>query len=269
VAARPFHGYDRAMMTGPSSERTPRAERRESLRYGDLVVKPRRPAVRRAFAALGVVFVAAALVGSCEAGRRRGLAAGEANGAAVRALRDRAENLAERNDALRREVAALRTSRAVADEAHMRVRRMLVDLENEVQRQREELDFYRTIVSPDDGVAGLRIQDFTVSAGAEGRLYRMQLVLVQAAKHDTPVSGVVNFSLEGASDGQPATFAASDLSPQAENSPLGFSFRYFKDLEQDVLLPAGFVPDRVVVEVSPEGDPERVIRQSFDWAVKS
>jgi hypothetical protein len=32
---------------------------------------------------------------------------------------------------------------------------MLVELEDEVQQQREELDFYRTIVSPEDGVAGL------------------------------------------------------------------------------------------------------------------
>jgi hypothetical protein len=239
------------------------------LRQRDLIVKARRPGLARAttIAAtlLGVLAVAAAF----EAGRRLG--AGEWRTGAVRleALTARAETLETDNEALRREVAAMRTSRAVEDEAHERVREMLVQLEDEVLAQREELDFYRTIVSPEDGVAGLRIQDFNVSAGPEGRRSRMQLVLVQAAKHDKPVSGVVSFALEGANSGQPVRFAAAELAPEPGAAPLGFSFRYFKDLEQDVLLPEGFVPDRVVVEVSPEGDPERVIRQSFDWAVKS
>jgi hypothetical protein len=259
-------------MSVPVPAQPGRPDRRESLRHPELVVKARRPALARvALILLGSLACLALAAVAFEGGRRFGQEEWRNGTAALSQLQREAKVLAADNDILRRQVAALRTARVVDEEAHNEVRRMLVDLEDEVQQQQEELDFYRTIVSPEDGMAGLRIQDFRIVRAAEKRRYRMELVLVQAAKHDKAVSGVVSFALEGASAGQPVRLAAGELVAETEDgsAPLDFSFRYFKDLEQDIRLPEGFVPDRVVVEVSPEGEPERVIRQSFDWAVKS
>ena len=41
----------------------------------------------------------------------------------------------------------------------------LEDLQAQVLKQREELTFYRGIVSPEDGIGGLRIQGFQVQSG--------------------------------------------------------------------------------------------------------
>ena len=61
----------------------------------------------------------------------------------------------------------------------------LADLQAQVLRHREELTFYRGIVSPEDGIGGLRIQSFNVMAGAAERHYRVRLVLVQSMRQDT------------------------------------------------------------------------------------
>ena len=82
--------------------------------------------------------------------------------------------------------------------------------------------------------------------------------------------GVVNMTIEGARNGARISYDVADLiSGDSKNQVLGFSFRYFQNFERQLVLPAGFVPQRVNVEVSPKGRTADVIKQSFDWAVKS
>jgi len=48
---------------------------------------------------------------------------------------------------------------------------------------------------------------------------------------------------------------------------LPFQFRYFQNLEQDIVLPDGFEPRAVTVEVrSPRMDP---VRESYSWRVQT
>jgi hypothetical protein len=49
--------------------------------------------------------------------------------------------------------------------------------------------------------------------------------------------------------------------------PLSFRFRYFQDLDGEVLLPEGFQPVRVTVTATPQGGRNEVER-SFDWLVE-
>ncbi len=260
-------GYDPHTMVSPSGAASP--DRPASLRHTQLVVKTQRPWLQRVALVGGGLLALAAIAIAFESGRRFGLGEWQRGAQELEMLAQQSAQREQDNQQLRRELANLTTSRGVERQAQEEVRGMLMDLERKVQSQREELDFYRTIVSPDDGVAGLRIQDFRVRPSAQGSVYHLQLVLVQAAKHDKPVAGIVEFRIEGVASGRPAVLNAKELAGGEGDEALAFSFRYFKDLEQDVVLPPDFVPDRVVVEVSPQGDPERAIRQSFDWSVKS
>ena len=202
-----------------------------------------------------------------EYGQYRGGFNQQAAEAEAQSLNARIATLNAENDRLRQRIAVLETSLQVDHEAYEKVEETLADLQGEIQAQREELAFYRGIVSPPDGATGLQIRDFELSAGPQASLYRVRLVLVQASRHDRRVSGVVSLSVDGAEDGLPVSYALADLAPGA-NEPLGFSFRYFQDLERDLVLPQGFVPDRVNVEVSTRGRRAKVIRRSFDWTAQ-
>jgi hypothetical protein len=108
----------------------------------------------------------------------------------------------------------------------------------------------------------------TVRPTGEARAYRMHLVLVQAKRHDRRVSGVVNFSVDGNQSGVATTLSPRQLAPEPQNvSEIAFSFRYFQDLEQDLLLPEGFAPERIHIEVRPNGRSARTLRQTFEWPV--
>ena len=63
------------------------------------------------------------------------------------------------------------------------------ELQAQIQAQEEELVFYRGIVSPQDGVAGLRIQSLEVLPGDGENRYLLRLLLVQAIVHSRRVAG--------------------------------------------------------------------------------
>ena len=235
-----------------------------------LIVKSHRPSRVWAFRGLlaaGVV-IAAYLIyefGRMDGGFRTVAAASEES-----VLKARILDLEQRNSALRDRIALVETSRDIDEEAYKQVEYRLTELQAQILKQREELEFYRGIVSPADGASGLKIQEFRIVSGAEDSLYRLRLVLVQAMKHDRRVSGVVNVSVDGARDGQPVRLTLAELTPtEGDSGALAYSFRYFQNFEHDVVLPEGFLPDRVNIEISPKGRSARTIRQSYDWAVNT
>jgi hypothetical protein len=167
---------------------------------------------------------------------------------------------------LRRQVAILETSRQIDHETYARVEANLKDLQGQIQAQEEELVFYRGIVSPKDGVSGLRIESLdVVPADAENR-YSLRIVLVQAVVHNRKVTGSIKVSLEGMRAAQAATLDLADLVVDRHAYDTTYEFRYFQGLEADFVLPADFEPQRVTVEIAPTEPRGDRSTQSFDWS---
>jgi hypothetical protein len=60
-------------------------------------------------------------------------------------------------------------ARRLDRDAYGQVETTLGDLQSQLARQSDDLAFYRSIVSPADGIQGLRIQRFEVLPGAAPR----------------------------------------------------------------------------------------------------
>ncbi|MCH9694605.1 MAG: hypothetical protein K0U72_08865 [Gammaproteobacteria bacterium] len=179
---------------------------------------------------------------------------------------DRIENFENEIIDLKQEVALLETHREVDREAYKEVETSLQTLQAKIQEQRDAIAFYRGIVSPSDGNAGLRVQNLRLTRGKEEREYTVRLVLVQAMKHDRKVSGDVNLSVEGNQGGEQKTYAFSELLPAGADTGWVFSFRYFQDFDRQLVLPDGFTPERVKVEVRSRTRSISSIEESFAWA---
>ena len=121
-------------------------------------------------------------------------------------------------------------------------------------------------MSPADGNSGLRVQDFRLSRGKAEREFQIRLVLVQAMKHDRKVSGRVALSIAGMQDGEEKSYAYSELLPDNQERSWEFSFRYFQDFDRQVVLPDGFTPERVTVQVESRTRSISSIEESFAWA---
>jgi hypothetical protein len=169
------------------------------------------------------------------------------------------------SEELRRQLAIGETSSEIDRATYDQVKTELGDLQARIQAQEEELVFYRGIVSPQDRVAGLRIQSLEALPGdGEGR-YLVRLLLVQAIVHSRRVSGAVKLQLEGIQDGQMASFDAAELVVPGEPYDMAYEFRYFQGIETELALPVGFEPQRMTVEIWPNEARAERINQTFEW----
>jgi len=184
-----------------------------------------------------------------------------------RAYEERIDTLEDEISTLKEQVAMLETHREIDREAYREVEASLTELQAKIQEQRDAIAFYRGIVSPADGNKGLRVQDIRLTRGKNEREYNIRLVLVQALKHDRKVSGNVNLSIEGDLDGVEKAFTYAELLPEEAEATWAFSFRYFQDFNRQVVLPDGFTPERVKVEVESKTRSISSIEESFAWTM--
>jgi hypothetical protein len=183
----------------------------------------------------------------------------------VAALTQRIDQERAAGEELRRQIAIAQTSGEIDRETYSQVESNLSNLQAKIQSQEEELVFYRGIVSPQDGVAGLRIQSLEVLPADGERRYSVRLVLV----HSRKLTGQIKLRLEGMRDGQAVSLDGSQVAAGDGRYDMAYDFRYFQGLETELELPVGFEPQRINVEIWPNEAKAEKVYQSFDWSVTS
>ncbi len=166
---------------------------------------------------------------------------------------------------LNQQIALLKTHRDIDSAAYGDVEESLSELQAKIQEQQDAIAFYRGIVSPADGKSGLRVQDFSLTRGGAEREYLIRLVLVQTRKHDRKVSGNVKLSIVGELNGVEKSYEYAQLLPADGEQAWAFSFRYFQDFVRQVILPDGFTPERITVQVESRTRSIASIEESFSW----
>lgn len=238
-----------------------------AMRTGRLVVRYQAPWRRPLVVFAAICVIAFVLYLIYEWGRASSGFSKYAEVQQRRALMSQIAKLEHDNDQLRANATAATLAREVDRKAYGDVEKNLAELQGQLLKHREELAFYRGIVSPKDGAEGLRIQRFQVLSGGVENRYRLRLVLVQSMRQDTMVSGSIGVEIVGVRDNKPASVIVADASGARAQEQLPFQFRYFQNLEQDVELPQGFEPQAINVEVrSAKLDP---LRESYPWQVQA
>jgi hypothetical protein len=238
-----------------------------AMRTGRLVVSYQAPWRRPMVVCAAVLLTALVLYLIYEWGRAAGGFSKFDELQQRRVLMSQIAVLKQDNDKLRADATAATLAREVDRKAYGDVEKNLSELQGQLLKQREELTFFRGIVSPKDGVEGLRIQRFEVVPAGVDNHYRLRLVLVQSMRQDTMVSGSIGVEIEGVRDNKPANLVVADAGDRSGDEHLPFQFRYFQNLEHDVELPQGFEPHAVNVEIrTAKLDP---MRESYPWQVQS
>ena len=181
------------------------------------------------------------------------------------AYEDRIAGLESDIVSLKEEVVLLETHRNIDREAYKDVETSLTALQAKILEQTDAIAFYRGIVSPSDGGAGLRVQDLRLTRGDSERAYNIRLVLVQSLKHDRKVTGDVNLSIDGEEGGADTTYNFSQLLPADTSASWPFSFRYFQDFDREIVLPDGFTPEKITLEVRAKTRSISSIEESYSW----
>lgn len=212
-----------------------------------------------------LVLIVAALYLSFELGRYQ---AGFSRFDADRGARELAVEIDTRQqtiDELERRIAILQTSGEIDRETYAGVEANLAELQARIQAQEEELVFYRGIVSPGDGIAGLRIQNVEVLPGEGEATHTLRVLLVQAIVHNDRATGSVRVNVSGSLDGEAAAYGLDTLGIESRATDIPYGFRYFQTLEMGLQLPEGFEPGELEIQVWPRSPRGETIVQQFPW----
>ena len=237
-------------------------------RTGQFIIRTRPAWQRRLVLVGGSVGVLLLLYIAYETGRFQGGYSKFAEIQRRRELTSQIDSLSETGEKLKSELAASELARNVEKQAYAEVEKNLADLQSQVLKHREELTFYRGIVAPEDGVGGLRVQGFQVSPAGADHHYHLQLVLVQSMRQDSAASGSATITIEGTQNNAPVQLPLAQVGGETRaDGSLDFKFRYFQEIEQDIVLPPDFEPRAVTVEV--RSGRLAPVKESFPWQVRT
>ncbi len=231
------------------------------LKTGDLVVKRRlSPRAKLAVAAAGVTLLVLSAVwiyehGLSMAGFERSTAV-QAQGA----LEEEIRRLGAENQELRESLARAQRTLQMDQTAYQELERSLKNSAQEIVKLREELNFYRNIISPADKKVGLRIQSLYIEPAGKSNIFRYKLVLVQALKHERTIYGSASFEITGMQAGEEAVLKF----PRPQDKPINVNFKYFQDIEGRFELPKNFQPRQVRVNVITAGGGE-TLAETYAW----
>lgn len=227
---------------------------------GQLIVKPRLSSRTKLLLAGGVVTAIVVAAGWIY---NYGLStAGFEKSSAVEQQERLQEEIRQRTaeiEGLRESLAQAQRSVQMSETAFQELDRALKASAQEIVKLREELNFYRNIISPVDKKGGLRIQNLFIEPAGAANQFRYKLVLIQALKHEQTINGSAKFEITGVQGGEDTVVSI----PGPQERGIKVSFKYFQDIEGQFELPKDFKPRRVKVNVTPTKGAQ--IEESYAW----
>ncbi len=189
-------------------------------------------------------------------------------GAAMDAYREAERELASH----REEVSRLRqelVNREVAeqvDSASLEAMRQLVaELQSQIARKEEELGLYRTLLDDHEEPTGLQVDSLTLRRAPGADSFQYRIVVRRRAHLSESVDVSVSLSIDGQRQGELASIPFNEADLTLNSDALSIRFRYFKVLRGTFVLPADFVPAKVVLTVMEENDPGTLRIVDFPW----
>jgi len=176
-------------------------------------------------------------------------------------LRRSIDKLVDENQELRESLVRAQRSLQMDQVAYEDLNDSLQKSSREIVKLKEEISFYRAILSPNNKVAGLHIQSMHVEPTHESGIYRYKLVVIQALKHDFNIYGTAEFEVSGLQGGKQQTLKF----PEKNQRSISVNFKYFQDIEGEFKIPLNFSPNSVSVKVVTRGRDAKTVEKDYPW----
>jgi hypothetical protein len=167
------------------------------------------------------------------------------------------------NERLRQEVSTLRRSDQISRDANRDLQRTLAERDEEIAGLRADVAFYESFVGATGQRRGLSVHDLEMQLQS-GEAWHFIATLTQNLNRGAVNTGRLTLSVEGTRNDRLERLPWTRLRQQNNAPGTPYSFKYFQQLEGDVILPKDFKPVRVIVRLVPAGG--NAVEQSFTWA---
>ena len=152
----------------------------------------------------------------------------------------------------------------VAGDAADALRLDLAAMQANNQKLAEEVTFYKSLMDPGSLSQGLQITELELAQGQSPAQFDFQLLLTQVAQRRSYIAGDVRVDIVGhqGDGGSEVVLSLTEIA-EVPKYPLKFKFRYFQDLTGSMVLPRGFVPQRILITAQQQGKQPQ--QESFPW----
>lgn len=162
-------------------------------------------------------------------------------------------------------IAILEKGGEVDSQAAESVRQTVKDLRSEVASLEEQISFYKGIMSPRDKMKGLMIHSVKFQAMAQKNTYHYSIMMAQVADNDRYVKGTVSVDFMGTELGVEKRISLTDIDSELQEKGTTFSFRYYQEMNGELVFPDGFKVNQVLVVLNPSSSKIKTVEKTIDW----
>ena len=180
-------------------------------------------------------------------------------------LVSRIADLETRNSNLVQKNAHLEGSSKIERDAYELASQELARLQQQLLAQKEELVFYRGIVSPQGATLAVNLQSFELRPKGVPNQFSYKMILTKSGKSTSKVRGGAEVLLRGDNGGSISEHRLNDLLLENPGKDTKFAFRYFQVFEGDIALPEGFEPFEVEIGIKPTTKKVKSFSETRSW----
>jgi hypothetical protein len=184
-------------------------------------------------------------------------------------LKASAQHIQHESDALRQQYLNLEQASAVDKQALENVQQTIVGLRENISQLQEDVLFYKQIMSPENAETGLVIGQLDLEATDVPGTIGYKLELKQQGNNENLIGGYANINVLGMRDYQEISIPLSELSVSEQETDIRLEFRYFQNIEGQLVLPPNFEPTKVQILAVAEGANAKTVQKSFGWLVEN
>ncbi|NYZ62920.1 hypothetical protein H0E82_09110 [Luteimonas sp. SJ-16] len=166
-------------------------------------------------------------------------------------------------EGLQQQVATLTRSDQISRDANRELQGTLAERDEEIVALRADVAFYERFVGSTAQRRGLTVHELRLQPRTD-QGWHYTATLTQSLSRDAASTGEMRLAIEGTRGGRIETLEWADLRPGTDAGGVAFSFKYFQQIEGDIVLPPGFQPLRVTVRLAPERG--GAVDRAFSWA---
>jgi hypothetical protein len=181
-----------------------------------------------------------------------------------RSLLEANDALLKQNKELQDRVLMFERTTEVDKETATLLQEEMIALQNEIYRLKRELEFYQGVMDSARQITGMDVHGIHVEPLNRENQYLIKLVLTRAAKSDKVMTGGLDINIEGMQNNRKIRLNLARVSID-EKPDMTFELKNFARVEYQLELPADFLAERVLVQVSPKDKNELAISKVYDW----
>lgn len=171
---------------------------------------------------------------------------------------------AARLDGLEQQVATLKRSDQISRQANTELQGTLAERDEEIASLRADIAFYERFVGATAQRHGLSVHELKLEPQRDPQLWHFVATLTQNLNRGAVNRGRLLLSVEASDGGRMRRLAWADLRQLKDAPGVEYSFKYFQQVEGDLVLPAGVKPVRVIARLVPASG--AATEQSFTWS---